>query len=69
MKASFLGIQQWTVARLPNGSWTVGGTPDSPQLKDCEVFQVWASSRQQAKDKAQLRRSYRLKQEREARHG
>ncbi|MBF5006892.1 hypothetical protein [Diaphorobacter caeni] len=69
MNTSFLGIQQWTVARFPNGSWTVGGAPDSQRLKDCEVFQVWASSRQQAKDKAQLRRNYRLKQQREAQHG
>lgn len=46
----------WTVARFPNGSWDTGGPPDDPCYSECEVFQVDASSREQAKKLAQAQR-------------
>jgi len=46
----------WTVARFPNGSWSTGGSPDSPDYADCEVFRVNAETREQATRKAQARR-------------
>lgn len=43
----------WTVARFPAGNWETGGRPDSPDYAECEVWQVLASSREEAKRKAQ----------------
>lgn len=32
----------WTVARFPDGSWTYGGPPDSPDYALCTVYQILA---------------------------
>lgn len=55
------GARLWTVARFPNGSWSTGGKPTDPEYALCEVFQVRASSREQAKRLAQSLRSRRRK--------
>ena len=34
----------WTVARFPDGSWTYGGPPDSPDYEFCTVYQIKAST-------------------------
>lgn len=47
----------WTVVRFPNGSWSTGGTPDSPGYEDCEIWQIEASTREAATKKAQARRA------------
>ena len=49
--------QIWTVARFPNGHWSTGGRTDDPSYSECEVFQVLANSRDEAKKKAQAKRS------------
>lgn len=49
--------QLWTVARFPNGFWSTGGKPTDPDYAECEVFAILATSREQAKKKAQARRS------------
>lgn len=60
----------WTVARFPNGSWTTGGKPDSPDYAQCEVWQIEASSRRDATKKAQAKRAYaQAKQKKEQPHG
>lgn len=51
----------WTVARYPNGSWDTGGLPDDPDYAECEVFQIDASSREQAKKLAQAQRRKNLR--------
>lgn len=50
-------MRLWTVARFPNGSWSTGGKSDDPDYSECEVFQVMASSRDEAKKRAQNERS------------
>jgi len=50
-------VTLWTVARFPNGSWTTGGRPDSPDYAQCEVWQIEASSRHEATKKAQAKRA------------
>lgn len=50
----------WTVARFPNGSWSTGGTPDSPGYDDCEIWQIEATTREAATKKAQAHRSHRM---------
>ena len=47
----------WTVARYPAGTWDTGGSPSDPAYEFCEVYQVPADSRDQAKKKAQALRS------------
>lgn len=47
----------WTVVRFPNGSWSYGGRPDSPDYELCEVWQISAESAKGAVRKAQARRS------------
>ncbi len=64
----------WTVARFPNGSWSYGGRPDDPDYECCEVFQIPASSHQEATRKAKSKRSYqqrkaKLEAERQAKAG
>ncbi|BCQ68188.1 hypothetical protein PEQA60_21780 [Pseudomonas sp. Eqa60] len=46
----------WTVARWPSGTWDTGGSPNDPDYAECEVFQVEAKSRDEAKKKAQAMR-------------
>lgn len=53
----------WTVARFPAGVWTTGGTPDDPEYEGCEVWQVLAKSREDAKKKAQYLRAKQKKQD------
>ena len=51
--------QFWTVARFPNGSWSTGGSPDSPDYEMCHVYRVIASGEKDAKRKGQaLHRKY-----------
>ncbi|WP_455233504.1 hypothetical protein [Geopseudomonas aromaticivorans] len=59
----------WTVGRFPNGDWTSGGTPKDETYAECEVFQVMASSREQAVRKAQSRRSAATRKARKAAEG
>jgi len=42
----------WTVARFPDGSWSSGGRPTDSDYACCEVFQVEATSREDAERKA-----------------
>lgn len=60
---------QWTVARFPNGSWSTGGSPSDPDYSKCEVFEVMARSRDEAKKKAQAKRSRLLRSARAAQEG
>ena len=46
----------WTVARFPNGSWSYGGRPDSPDYEHCEVWQIEAKYPMDAVKKAQAKR-------------
>lgn len=46
----------WVVGRYPNGEWGTGGTKDDPDYEGCEMFEVEASSRDEAKRKAQAQR-------------
>lgn len=64
----------WTVVRFPNGSWSSGGRPDDPDYECCEVYQIPASSREEATRKAKSKRSYqqrkaKLEAERQAKAG
>lgn len=43
----------WTVARFPNGSWSTGGRPDSPDYAECVVYRVNAVGEKDAKKKGQ----------------
>jgi len=47
----------WTVVRFPNGSWSYGGKPDSPDYEQCEVWRIAAESAKEAVKKAQAKRS------------
>jgi hypothetical protein len=47
----------WTVARFPDGSWSTGGKPNDPDYAKCEVWQIEAPSRDEAKKKAQAKRA------------
>lgn len=47
----------WTVARFPSGDWSTGGRPTDIEYSESETWQVWASSREEAKKKAQGLRS------------
>jgi hypothetical protein len=49
--------QFWTVVRFPNGSWSYGGRPDSPDYEQCEVWRILAATAKDAVRKAQSRRS------------
>lgn len=51
----------WTVARSPNGSWTTGGLPNSPEYEHREVFEVEARDRKTATRKAQALRRAQLR--------
>lgn len=51
----------WTVARFPSGIWSTGGSPNDPEYENCEVWQVSAKSRDEAKRKAQSMRSNALR--------
>lgn len=48
----------WTVVRFPNGSWSTGGRPDSPEYSECEVWRIEADNREHATRKAKAKRSY-----------
>jgi hypothetical protein len=47
----------WTVVRFPDGSWSTGGKPNDPDYASCEVWQIVAASRDEAKKKAQAKRA------------
>jgi hypothetical protein len=47
----------WTVARFPDGSWSTGGKPGAPDYRHCEVWQIEASSREDARKKAMAKRA------------
>lgn len=55
----------WTVARFPDGSWSYGGKPDSPDYAKCEVWRISAFTSDQAVRKAQGKRSRDLKKQRQ----
>ncbi len=46
-------MQLWTVVRFPNGSWSYGGRPDSPEYAQCEVWEIEAETPTYAINKAQ----------------
>ncbi|MCD1619179.1 hypothetical protein K7H20_14000 [Salipiger manganoxidans] len=46
----------WTVARFPNGSWSYGGPPDSPEYAECEVWRIVADNPRAAVKEAQRQR-------------
>lgn len=46
----------WTVVRFPNGSWSYGGKPDSPDYAKCEVWRIEASDGKAAVKKARDKR-------------
>ncbi|MBU9426453.1 hypothetical protein [Burkholderia gladioli] len=47
----------WTVARFPSGAWSFGGKPDDPAYSKCEIWQIAATTGNEAKKKAQAKRS------------
>jgi hypothetical protein len=47
----------WTVVRFPNGSWSYGGRADSPDYKECEIWEIDAETAEAAVRKAQSKRS------------
>lgn len=47
----------WTVARYPAGTWDTGSKPSDPAYESCEVYQIIADSREQAKKSAQAVRA------------
>lgn len=47
----------WTVVRFPNGSWSYGGKPTSPDYEQCEIWCIDASNEKEAVKKAQAKRS------------
>ena len=49
-------MKMWTVVRFPNGSWSYGGRPDSPDYAQCEVWEIEAETADKAVKKAQKRR-------------
>lgn len=55
----------WTVVRFPNGSWSTGGKPDAPDYAACEVWQIAATSREDATKKAKAKRAYAQKKNRD----
>lgn len=46
----------WTVVRFPDGSWSYGGKPSDPDYSKCEIWQIPASSPEEAVKKAQKKR-------------
>jgi hypothetical protein len=46
-------IYLWTVVRFPSGHWSTGGAPTDPEYSECEIWQVEARTREEAKKKAQ----------------
>lgn len=56
-------MRLWTVVRFPNGSWSYGGKPTSPDYELCEVFQIEAASGTAAVKKAQAKRSRQKRKE------
>lgn len=54
-------IQTWTVVRFPNGSWSYGGKPDSPDYELCEVWRIVAPDGKSAVKMAQRERQYRTR--------
>ena len=58
--------RMWTVARFPSGIWSTGGSHNDPEYACCEVFQVIAKSRDEAKRKAQSIRSNAIRKQKAA---
>lgn len=62
-----MGQQTWTVARFPDGSWTYGGPPDSPDYVEAEIWRILAPNAKDAVARAQgQRRNMVRRQKREA---
>lgn len=57
--------QLWTVVRFPSGDWSTGGKPTDPEYAECEVFQVMARNRDEAKRRGQAKRSRQRRKERD----
>ncbi|MFK8770423.1 hypothetical protein [Aeromonas caviae] len=47
----------WTVVRFPAGVWSGGGSRNSPDYSECEVYLAHADSFDKAKKKAQSNRA------------
>lgn len=43
----------WTVVRFPAGVWSGGGSRNSPDYSECEVYVISAESQDKAQKKAQ----------------
>lgn len=46
-----------TVVRFPNGHWSTGGRPDSPDYELCEIWRIEAPDEKTAIKRAQGRRA------------
>jgi hypothetical protein len=47
----------WTVVRFPAGMWSTGGSPDSAEYAQCEVYVVVSAGEKQATKRAQSKRA------------
>lgn len=52
-----VGMADWTIVRFPAGDWSGGGSRNSPDYAECEVYVIGAESFDKAKKKAQSVRS------------
>lgn len=51
----------WTVVRFPDGSWSFGDKPDSPDYVGCEVWQIEAPDGKRAVKAGRDKRSRELR--------
>lgn len=57
----------WTVVRFPDGSWSYGGSPDSPDYAECDVWVIRDQTPKNAIRRAQGRyRRQKAKQHKES---
>lgn len=47
----------WTIVRFPAGVWSWGGSRNSPDYSECEVYVINAESQEKAQKKAKFIRS------------
>lgn len=57
----------WTVVRFPDGSWSYGGSPNSPDYAECEVWRISADTARAAIKRAQGKRRREKERQAEAR--
>lgn len=58
-----IGMKTWTVVRFPDGSWSYGGPPDSPDYTEAEFWRILASNSKDAVKKAQGQRRNMLRRQ------